>query len=107
MDGCRLLFGENPASLTWGGLFTWNSSMVRRLLGIAVPNSIENGLFQLAKVALSSITAMFGTVQIAANGRGPEYLSLAALVGSAMGPLLSLWWDSAWARGTWTPQITT
>lgn len=78
--------GKNPASLTWGGLFTWNSSMVRRLLGIAVPNSIENGLFQLAKVALSSITAMFGTVQIAANGVAQSIWSLAALVGSAMGP---------------------
>ena len=79
-------WGKNPAALTWGGLFTWNSSMVRRLLGIAVPNSIENGLFQLAKVALSSITAMFGTVQIAANGVAQSIWSLAALVGSAMGP---------------------
>ena len=68
--------GKNPAALTWGGLFTWNSSMVRRLLG----------LFQLAKVALSSITAMFGTVQIAANGVAQSIWSLAALVGSAMGP---------------------
>lgn len=79
-------WGKNPAALTWGGLFTWNSNMVRRLLGIAVPNSIENGLFQLAKVALSSITAMFGTVQIAANGVAQSIWSLAALVGSAMGP---------------------
>ena len=53
---------------------------------MAVPNSIENGLFQLAKVALSSITAMFGTVQIAANGVAQSIWSLAALVGSAMGP---------------------
>ena len=30
-------------------VLTWNSSMVRRLLRIAVPNSIENGLFQLGK----------------------------------------------------------
>ena len=51
-----------------------------------MPNSIENGLFQLAKVALSSITAMFGTVQIAANGVAQSIWSLAALVGSAMGP---------------------
>ena len=52
---------KNQVRLLWKNLLTWNSSMVRRLLRIAVPNSIENGLFQLAKVALSSITAMFGT----------------------------------------------
>ena len=77
---------KNPVRLLWKDLLTWNSSMVRRLLRIAVPNSIENGLFQLAKVALSSITAMFGTVQIAANGVAQSIWSLAALVGSAMGP---------------------
>lgn len=59
--------------------------MVRRILGIAVPNGIENGLFQLVKVALSSITALFGTVQIAANGVAQSFWSLAALMGTAMG----------------------
>jgi Na+-driven multidrug efflux pump len=59
--------------------------MIRRILGIAVPNGIENGLFQLVKVALSSITALFGTVQIAANGVAQSFWSLAALMGTAMG----------------------
>lgn len=54
--------------LLWKNIFRWEGRMVRRILGIAVPNGIENGLFQLVKVALSSITALFGTVQIAANG---------------------------------------
>ena len=39
-----------------------------RILNIALPSSVENGLFQLSKVALSSIVALFGTVVIAANG---------------------------------------
>ncbi len=51
-----------------------------------MPNGVENGLFQLIKVALSSITALFGTVQIAANGIAQSIWSLAALVGAAMGP---------------------
>ncbi len=42
--------------------------MVRRILHIALPKGIEDGLFQLAKAALSSIVAMFGTVQIVAYG---------------------------------------
>ena len=59
--------------------------MVKRILGIAVPNGIENGLFQLVKVALSSITALFGTVQIAANGVAQSFWSVAALMGTSLG----------------------
>lgn len=59
--------------------------MLKRILGIAVPNGIENGLFQLAKVALSSITALFGTVQIAANGVAQSFWSVAALMGTSVG----------------------
>ncbi len=66
-------------------IFRWDRPMVRRILGIAVPNGVENGLFQLAKVALSSITALFGTVQIAANGVAQSFWSMAALMGTAMG----------------------
>ena len=60
--------------------------MLRRILKVAVPNGVENGLFQLIKVALSSITALFGTVQIAANGIAQSFWSLAALAGVAIGP---------------------
>lgn len=66
-------------------IFFWDKAMVRRILGIAIPNGIENGLFQLAKVALSSITALFGTAQIAANGVAQSFWSVAALMGTAMG----------------------
>lgn len=59
--------------------------MIRRILHIAVPNGIENGLFQLVKVVLSSITALFGTVQIAANGVAQSFWSVAALMGTTMG----------------------
>ena len=37
-------------------------------------------------MALSSITALFGTAQIAANDVGQSFWSLAALLGVAMGP---------------------
>ena len=62
-----------------------DGAMIKRILNVAVPNGVENGLFQLIKVALSSITAMFGTAQIAANGIAQSFWSLAALMGSAMG----------------------
>ncbi len=35
-------------------IFTWNSGMLKKILNIAVPNGVENGLFQLVKVAMSS-----------------------------------------------------
>lgn len=68
-------------------LFKFDFSLLKKMLNIAIPNGIENGIFQLVKVALSSVVAMFGTYQIAANGVAQSIWSLAALVGSAMGPV--------------------
>ena len=59
---------KNTLYVEPGKVFAWNGKMLKRILNIAVPNGVENGLFQLSKVALSSIVALFGTVQIAANG---------------------------------------
>ena len=68
-------------------IFRWDSTAMRQILNIAVPNGLENGVFQLVKVALSSIVALFGTYQIAANGVAQSIWSLAALAGVAMGPV--------------------
>ena len=65
----------------------WNGEHMRQILKIAIPNGMENGVFQLVKVALSSIVALFGTYQIAANGVAQSIWSLAALAGVAMGPV--------------------
>lgn len=76
---------SNDVCLVWKNIFCWKGNMIRKILGIAVPNGVENGLFQLIKVALSSITALFGTVQIAANGIAQSFWSVAALMGTALG----------------------
>lgn len=68
-------------------IFRWDSAAMRQILNIAVPNGLENGVFQLVKVALSSIVSLFGTYQIAANGVAQSIWSLAALAGVAMGPV--------------------
>jgi len=68
-------------------IFVFDAKMLKRVLNIAVPNGIEQGIFQLVKVALSSVVALFGTYQIAANGVAQSIWSLAALVGVAMGPV--------------------
>lgn len=68
-------------------IFRWNGSLMKQILNIAIPNGLENGVFQLVKVALSSIVALFGTYQIAANGVAQSIWSLAALAGVSMGPV--------------------
>lgn len=68
-------------------IFKWNRDMLRRILGIAVPNGIESGTFQFVKVALSSVVALFGTYEIAANGIAQSIWSLASLVSVTMGPV--------------------
>lgn len=65
----------------------WNGGLLKRILKIAVPNGVEQGVFQFVKVALSSIVALFGTYQIAANGIAQSIWSLAALVCVTMGPV--------------------
>lgn len=68
-------------------IFQWNGDFMKQILKISIPNGMENGVFQLVKVALSSIVALFGTYQIAANGVAQSIWSLAALAGVAMGPV--------------------
>lgn len=77
---------NNPLTIRTRQVFAWKPRMIIRIFRIAIPNSVENGLFQIAKVALSSIVAMFGTVQIAANGVAQSFWSMAALFCIAMGP---------------------
>lgn len=79
--------GSNPVRYAWRWICSWNGRLLGAMMGIAVPNGIENGIFQLIKVALSSIVALFGTYQIAANGIAQSIWSLAALIGTSMGPV--------------------
>ncbi len=68
-------------------IFVFDKSILKKVLNIAIPNGIENGIFQFVKVALSSVVALFGTYQIAANGVAQSIWSLAALMGAALGPV--------------------
>ena len=54
--------------------------MIGHIFRIAVPNGIENGLFMFGKVLVTSIVAMFGTSQIAANGVSNSLNTIAIVV---------------------------
>ena len=83
-----LLFNvKYEAHYTKEGLLQLNFPLLKKILNIAIPNGIENGVFQLAKVVLSSVVALFGTYQIAANGVAQSIWSLAALIGTTMSPV--------------------
>ncbi len=78
---------QNAVRYAWSDIFAWDGKMLRRILGIALPNGVENGVHQLVKVALSSMVALFGTYQIAANGVAQSIWSLASIMGLAMAPV--------------------
>ena len=78
---------KNEISFYIPYIFRWNGRLIKSILGIAVPNGVESGLHQCVKVALSSIVALFGTSQIAANGVAQTFWNVAALVGLSMGPV--------------------
>ncbi len=78
---------KNDVCLRIRKALTFHKTMALRILKIAVPGGIENGLFQLAKVVLGSLIATFGTAQIAANGIGQTIWSFAALVSVALSPV--------------------
>lgn len=77
---------KSGAAYRTGDIFTWDGPMLKRIMRIALPNGAENGIHQLVKVALSSMVALFGTSQIAANGVAQSIWSLAAIMGLAMAP---------------------
>lgn len=82
-----LCFKETEVRYFWNKIFQWNRDLLNTILKIAVPNGVESGIFQLVKVALSSVVALFGTYQIAANGIAQSIWSVAALINMSIGPV--------------------
>ncbi len=78
---------KNSVRYRMADVFCWDGGLLKKIMGIALPNGVENGVHQLVKVALSSMVALFGTYQIAANGVAQSIWSLAAIMGLAMTPV--------------------
>lgn len=81
---CLSLNHENPVYVKIKDVFSWNGDMMKRILHIAVPNGIENGLFTLGRVLVTSIVALFGTSQIAANSVAGSVDQIAVVVVNAI-----------------------
>lgn len=75
---------KNAVYVKVKNIFTINIPMMKRILNIAVPNGIENGLFTLGRVLVTSIVALFGTSQIAANSVAGSIDQIAVVVVNAI-----------------------
>lgn len=82
-----LCFREKEVRYVGRWIFQWNRELLKKMFSIAIPNGVESGIFQFVKVALSSVVALFGTYQIAANGISQSIWSVAALISVTMGPV--------------------
>jgi putative MATE family efflux protein len=75
---------KNEIYLRFSVIFSWNRDMQKKILNIAIPNGIENGIVQLGRVLLISIIALFGTTQITANGITNSLVMMSISFASAM-----------------------
>lgn len=75
---------KNEVYIVFKNLIAWERGMVRRILHIAIPGGVENGLFQLGRVLVVSIISKFGTAQIAANAVANNLDAMGCIAGQAM-----------------------
>ena len=59
--------------------------LLKKILGIGIPNSLENSMFQLGKILVLSIVSAFGTASIAANAVSNNLAMFQILPGMALG----------------------
>ena len=79
-----LLSKKNHVYLQMRAIFAWEGQLIRKILFIACPSGIENGIFQLGRVLVVSIIAGFGTTQIAANAVANNLDAMGCIAGQAM-----------------------
>lgn len=65
-------------------IFRWDRTIIGKILYVACPSGIENGIFQLGRVIVVSIIANFDTTQIAANAVANNLDSMGCIAGQAM-----------------------
>lgn len=85
--GVMLWMAAKPGGrlrLVPGNMLPLQGKMVRSILHIGIPSAFENSLFQLGRVVVVSMIALFGTVQTSANAVANNLDGLSILFGQAM-----------------------
>lgn len=60
------------------------SQPIRQILSLGIPSGLENGMFQIGKLCVSSLTSTLGTSAIAANAVANSVSTLANIPGNTM-----------------------
>lgn len=80
-----LLLNKNlPIHLTFKNIFIPNFKIGKKILIYGIPSAIENGLFQLGRILVVAIIALYPTYQVAANSVANTFDSLGCIPGAAM-----------------------
>lgn len=66
-------------------LFPMRPRMIGKILHIGIPSGFENSLFQLGRVIVVSMIALFGTSQTSANAVANNLDAVGVIIGQAMG----------------------
>ena len=61
-----------------------HSQPIRQILSLGIPSGLENGMFQIGKLCVSSLTSTLGTSAIAANAVANSVSTLANIPGNTM-----------------------
>lgn len=76
---------QQPLALTRNSLRQIDKPMMGRILRIGIPSACENSFFQLGRLVVVSMIAIFGTTQTSANAVANTLDSVGIVVGQAMG----------------------
>ena len=79
-----LLRTKGPIQIERSLHIKFDGRMIRRILGIGLPNGMENSMFQLGKIMVLSLVSTFGTSAIAANAVSNAVAQFQILPGMAI-----------------------
>lgn len=80
-----LLDQKKPVHMQLPFEFKFDVPLLKKILGIGIPNGLENSLFQIGKILVLSMASGFGTAAIAANAVSNNIAMFQVLPGSAIG----------------------
>lgn len=82
---CMLANQKKQVHLVLPFRFRFDFSLLKKILGIGIPNGLENSMFQLGKILVLSMASGFGTAAIAANAVCNNIAMFQILPGAAIG----------------------
>lgn len=80
----RQQHSDNPLRITEFALLRPQKNLICRILGLGVPSGLENSMFQIGKLCVSSLVSTLGTAAIAANAVANTVSSISTLPGTTI-----------------------